>query len=894
MGTAIFETTMDIDRHWMLAEHKMLAEAILPGTTYLEMVRAAAQDYLGAPVTEIRDVDFLMPMLVRENHPRTVHVALRESGPPGTVEFTVASRDPDAPGEQEWVLHTRGLVTVSPQPGAPARLDVNALRTRCDLETIDVGRGQAEHRIMQFGHRWQGSLQTVYSGDMEALGRLDLSAEYHDEDRDYALHPALLDLATGFSGFAVLAADVTDRAKATPVTDFFLPLAYDLLRIHAPIPVRGYSHIRSHRGVEPTPELRKVDVTIMDDTGQVAVEITGFSVKRVSSPGQTIERLRSGGRHYTTTWIQLPPAAAATPPPRLLLLSSDAADTSALATAARDCGIQVAELPGEDTFADEAQLADQLAGLGLPLPSHVVFMAASATEQTHQDAAALETFLDAGLHRLFRLIRVLASIEAVPESLTVVAPYANAITGDEPVVWPANAALFGLAKVIGHENEGMTVRCIDVDGAVSAPSLLAEFTAPGQPGLVALRDNQRYVQELKEAELPPEPARTDAPSGVYLITGGLGGLGLTVARHLSRVSPRPRLALLSRHGLPPREQWSELLAAGDSRQRRQIEAVAAMEADGAEVACYAADVTSESSLRRVLREVRARLGRVDCIVHAAGLAGDGFIFRKDPKVFRETLAPKVLGTTVLDAATRKEPPELMVLFGSTTAVFGAAGQSDYTAGNSYLDAYAGYRRAAGLRTVTIDWSDWLGTGMAFDHGVRQDQGFFRSISIEDGTASFGLILGADEARVIVGEINYDLLGAVPPELLEEQLRRSPLVLAPTLRRAILAARNRASAPSPTPGPDASAVPVRLTGRDDRNYSRTEKAVAQIWARELGLSEVGIFSNSFELGGDSLIALRMASGLQQLLGIRVTIVDLFRYVTIADLAEYIDKQMLAQQ
>jgi NAD(P)-dependent dehydrogenase (short-subunit alcohol dehydrogenase family)/acyl carrier protein len=897
MGLAVFETALDLDRHWVLSEHKMLAEAVVPGTTYLEMARAAAQEYRGSPVTEIRDVDFLVPMLVRQDQPRTVHVMVREreGAADAALEFTVSSRDPAPAGEGEWVRHARGVLRTDPADSLPAQLDPGALRERCDLETMDVGRGQAEHRVMQFGRRWQGSLQTVYSGDMEALGRLDLPAEYHDEDRGYVLHPALLDLATGFSGFAVLGADVTDRAKATPVTDFFLPLGYDRLRLHAPIPLRGYSHIRPQPGVDPMPELRKVDVTIMDDEGQVAVDISGFTVKRVNAPDQTIQRLRSSTRHYITAWTGLAPVAPAAPPTRLLVLGSPGADTGGLAAAARESGTNVIELPFADADPDEARLASQLSALGMPLPGQLVFAAAPASGRTHQDSAALEEFLACGLHSLFRVIRALASINALPESLTVVAPYANAVTGKEPAVWPANAALFGLAKVIAHENEGLAVRCIDTEPGTPAESLFAELCATGQPGLVALRDGQRYVQELTEGELPPEPPVTAADGATYLITGGLGGLGLAVARSLGQAQPGSRLALVSRRGLPPRAQWGEVLASGNSRHAQQIEAVRAIEAEGARVECFAADVTSHADMEGVVRDIRGRLGRVDCIVHAAGVAGDGFIFRKDPAVFSQTLGPKVLGTTVLDSVTRSDPPDLMVLFGSTTAVFGAAGQSDYTAGNSYLDAFADYRRAEGLRTVTIDWSDWLGTGMAFDHGVRRDQGFFRSISIDDGVASFGRILGSQAPRVIVGEINYELLGAIPPESLAEQLRRSPLVLSPLIMRAIRAAqaRVRTEARALAPAPDVAGDPVQLTGREDGGYSPTEEKIAQIWARELGLSEVNVFSSSFDLGGDSLIALRTATGLQQVLGTRVTIVDLFRFVTIAELAEHLDAEKPTQ-
>jgi acyl carrier protein len=204
----------------------------------------------------------------------------------------------------------------------------------------------------------------------------------------------------------------------------------------------------------------------------------------------------------------------------------------------------------------------------------------------------------------------------------------------------------------------------------------------------------------------------------------------------------------------------------------------------------------------------------------------------------------------------------------------------------FLDAYAEYRNAQGRRTVSIDWTDWLGTGMAFDHDVERDRGFFRSITVEEAILSLAEILDSWSTRVIVGEINYPMLGSVPPEVLTAELSGAPLVLADSLFEAIRASSRggQSAAPSARPTHD-----VRLIGREDGTYRAMEEAVARIWARELDLHEINIFERSFDLGGDSLKALRIAQSIQQDLGIRLAMADLFRYLTVADLAEHLDTQ-----
>jgi NAD(P)-dependent dehydrogenase (short-subunit alcohol dehydrogenase family)/acyl carrier protein len=884
MGQSIYATAMDLDRHWVLSEHRMLNEAIVPGTTYLEMARAAAEDHAGRPVTRIRDVDFLVPMLVEDGQPRTLHVTVRGSAAPDIIEFTVVSQETHDTGSGSWIVHAKGVLECG-ELAPIAAIDVDALRTRCSIETMDVGKGQIEHRVMAFGPRWHGSLQTVYSGSFEALGRLDLPDEYHLEDQGYRLHPALLDLATGFSGFASLDAATTDRANAKPVTDFFLPVGYDRIDIFRAIPNRGYSHIRPRSESDVQADFRKVDATIMDDDGVVAIEISGFAVKRISSAERTVQDLRPVTRHYGVAWKPAPRTGALVARD-VLVVAAPGTDTTDMCAEARRHGATVVSIDAATGDDATAAYVATLTALDR-VPDHVVYVAAGAGADAHRDLDRLETLLDGGLYSLFGLAKALDTADARPAALTVIASATSAITGTEPAIVPANAALFGLAKVLGRESEGLVARCVDIEGEVPVASLVAELFAVGAPALVGLRgETGRYQPELRSVDLRRE---ADSPLGngaVVLVTGGYGGLGLAVARHVSEQTAGTRIALVGRQGLPPRDEWQRALAGDESAVTRAIRAVQRMEEAGAIVECFRGDVSSPTDMARVVAEVRATLGPVACVVHAAGIAGDGFVFRKDPAVFRRTVAPKVLGATVLDIATIEDAP-LMVLFGSTSAVFGVAGQSDYTAANGYLDAFAEFRAAQGRPTIAIDWTDWLETGMAFDHGVHRDQGFFRSITVDDGVASFMQALRAMPTRVIVGDINYDMLAALPPAVLEEQLARSPLGLSNAIYQRI---RSTRPAPSAADGrrPSAPAGSVRLTGRDSGAYSPTEEAVARIWAQELGLDEVNVFENSFDIGGDSLTALRMATGIQLTLGMRVTIIDLFRYTTVADLAEHLDQ------
>ncbi|MFH9990910.1 SDR family NAD(P)-dependent oxidoreductase [Streptomyces luteogriseus] len=873
---AVFLTSFDLERHWVLSEHKMLSEAIVPGTTYLEMARAAGAEYLGERVTVLSDVEFQVPLLVTAEQPRVAHTIVRSDGGDG-AEFKVVSQDPAAPDGRRWTVHVRGRLSAGPPP--PRRADLPALAARCRLATVDVGTLQAEHRVMDFGSRWQDSLRTVDVGVRAALGHLNLPERYHEETGAFALHPALLDLATGFHRWAMLRGDEAPDASGH---DFYLPLAYDHLTVHGPMPARCVSFVQPDPDFPQSDEIRKVDVLVCAPDGAVVLDIKGFTAKRVNDPRRTVRNARAATAHHTLRWVPADDTgatgdggAARRPVGHALVVGTDSPRRAAVVAELRDAGVTV-DVTGADT--DWTTWTQ-------PLPAETVFVA-SEDEAGSPGRHAQERLLDSGVMALLRLAQTLGGPGGGPRRLTVVAGYAEDVTGDEPYLVPAHSALFGLAKVIGQEHPDIGCRCVDTAADVPPGALAREILGTDPAGQTALRADGRYVLELVETDLRPEPEDLAAvPDGVHLITGGLGGLGLEIARSIAAARPGARIALVGRRGLPPREQWPDVLRDGPAGQAERIRLIEEMESHGARVLVRPGDVCDHDDMARVVADVRRDLGRITWLVHAAGTAGDGFLMNKTPDVYRATLAPKVTGAMVLDDVTADDPPELMVMFSSTTALFGSPGQGDYTAANLFLDAYAAWRGKRGLRTITLNWTDWLGTGMAADHGVQRDQGFFRSVEIEDAVASFHAAVRSDHVRVIVGEINHDALAVLDPAVLRARLAASPIRLSEPIRRAV-AALAATAATRTAAGPPAPVSEVTLLGRPDGEYSPMEQTLGRLWAAEFGIGEIDVSATLFDLGGDSLLALRLSNTLQEALDVKTSIADLFAHPTVADLARHV--------
>jgi acyl transferase domain-containing protein len=283
-----------------------------------------------------------------------------------------------------------------------------------------------------------------------------------------------------------------------------------------------------------------------------------------------------------------------------------------------------------------------------------------------------------------------------PIHLDVVTKGAFAVVGGD-LTDPEQAMVAGIAKVLPLEAPQISVRHIDTDSWAAAATEMAVAPSGEHAEVVALRAGRRWAPDSAEVPLPPAvPLRE---GGVYLITGGVGGIGITLAEDLG-VRHRARLVLVSRGGLV------------GERGARAAAAIARIEAAGGEVLALAADVTDAGALREVRARILDRFGRLDGIVHAAGIAGGGLIEVKTREAASAVIGPKVLGTQALAEAFGDLELDFVALCGSVTGVVGGLGQADYAAANAFLDAYAQGGSGFRGRVLSIDWGGWLELGMA--------------------------------------------------------------------------------------------------------------------------------------------------------------------------------------
>ncbi|MEW5985068.1 MAG: SDR family NAD(P)-dependent oxidoreductase [Chloroflexota bacterium] len=307
----------------------------------------------------------------------------------------------------------------------------------------------------------------------------------------------------------------------------------------------------------------------------------------------------------------------------------------------------------------------------------------------------------------------------------VITNHVQAVTGDE-MLCPEKATVLGPCRVIPQEYPNLQCRSLDVvlpePGSRLAQelvdSLLAELATPSADTVVAYRGRHRFVQlfEPVRLEAPPGAGRL-RERGVYLITGGLGGIGLTLAEYLAQ-TVRARLILTGRSTFPTRDKWGRWLDTHDEQDptSRKIWKAQELERLGAEVLVLRADVADLAQMQAAVAQANEHFGPIQGVIHCAGVPDGALIPRRTPEMTAAVLSPKVQGTLILDQILGDAPLDFFVLCSSLASILAPMGQVGYCAANAFLDAFAHYKTARdGTFTVAINWDTWQEVGMAANY-----------------------------------------------------------------------------------------------------------------------------------------------------------------------------------
>jgi pimaricinolide synthase PimS1 len=805
-GGFLFAGELSARRSPWLGQHEVLGAKLLPGTAFLELAgRAGAQ----VGCARVEELTLAAPLILPASAGVRIQVVAGPADADGSRSLSVYSQQDDGDG-QAWVRHASGRLGVG---GAPA-VDTGAQWPPAGAEPIplDGFYDRLADQGLGYGPAFRG-LQAAWRVGDDVCAEVALPPEHETEASAFGLHPALLD--------AVLHASAHLEGREG------LPFSWSGVGVQP-------AHAASLRArLSPVGE-HAVALSVTDSAGNPVLAADSLTFRPVTAGEVRATRHES---LFRTVWTPAPAVSVTHP--------ADDADWVILGHGA---GFGFA---APAVFADLATVritADTPPAVVLaPVPPTGSGDAAAARAATSWALVLLQQWLSDNDFARSRLVFVTSGAVAAAE-------------GDD--VDPAAAAVWGLVRSAQAEHPDRFV-LIDVRDTDDLAASLRRLLDSGE-SQAALRDGGLVLPRL--ARLPVGDGVARFPEGAtVLVTGGTGGLGGLVAKHLVATHGVRHLLLASRRGPA---------APGAAELRAELTDL------GAEVTIAACDVADRDALASLLAEIPAE-HPLGAVVHTAGVLDDGVIETLTPERVATVFRAKADAAWALHDLTREADLAAFVLFSSAAGVLGSPGQGNYAAANAFLDALAQRRRAAGLPGRSLAWGAWAGdAGMAAhlsdaDHRRLAAAGL-PSLDPAQGLALFDAALAEDEPAVLPMRVDLAALRGRRPGV-------------PALLRGLVPARPSSGGPAP-----ASALAERLGGLDPADRAR---ALEDLVRAEAGLvlgyaatDTVDVRSAFKDLGFDSLTAVELRNRLDAATGLRLPATLVFDYPTPEALATHLDRQL----
>ncbi|MEV4630609.1 type I polyketide synthase, partial [Micromonospora sp. NPDC049523] len=811
----ILTSGLSLAAHPWLADHVVNGAVLVPATAFLELAVAAGDR---VDLDRVDDLTLEAPLVVPQRHEARIQVTVGPTDATDRRPFAVYATV-DAPGRTPtWTRHATGALTAAPsgRQSPDAEVGAGAPEDPAVVERVDEVYRRLAVLGYEYGPAFRGLRASWRDGD-DLYAEVRLPDAEHDRAAGFGLHPALLD--------AVLHPLVLDRADPAAPEQIRLPFSVNGLVLYA----TGATGLRAR--LSPTgPD--SVSVVLTDLAGAPVGRIESLTLRPVARDILTAGTGEPRGELFELAW-QLVDA-----PPGRVLSRLDVHAELPDPTAAE----LVVVAPAETTGTDPAAAARVATGRALRIV---------------QEWLADERFAQSRL--LFRTTGALA-----------------VLPGDQ-VDDLVNAPVWGLLRVVQSEHPDRVV-LVDLDPADgdldpdSEQDLLCAATASGEPQL-ARRGGRWYVPRLAPVGVGSpgpdgdgDPGLVLDPEGTVLVTGGTGGLGGVVARHLVARHGVRHLMLVSRQG--PR-------AAGAAALTAELGAA------GARVTVLSGDVGQADTVADLLAQVPDR-HPLTAVVHTAGVLDDATVTSLTPERLDGVLRPKVDGAWHLHRLTADQPLTAFIVFSSVSGIVGTAGQANYAAGNTFLDALAAHRRARGLPATSIAWGLWGGTsGMGSNLGegelARWGRAGIVGLPPERAIALFDAAGGQDRPLVVAAALDLS--------------RRDPDRLpAPPLRGLVRTRPRRPAVPVAT---EVSWARYAASLTVDERRTLVSDLVRTRAAAALGHTDPAVIdaARAFrELGFDSLAGVDLRNRLIADTGLRLPTTVVFDYPSPGALAEYLLTQI----
>lgn len=743
-------------KEFFMADHKVDHQMVLPGSAIIEMARAASSFSIEDKIYKIKDITWYQHIVLeridKEFLEKDVFVSLFivEDG----LEYEVWS----ITQEQQKLVHAEGLMEYG-IPDTPEHLDINQIISRC---TDTMSQDECYDHFQKAGLNYGTSFQTIQGISLnrqECLVELSIPSHLKKSRSEFELHPSLLDGA--FQAVIGLLVDKTSEST-------YLPFSIEEAILVRPLTERCYAHVtwaeEQPTGSEP---MYSFMIKIVDKEGHVIVQLNNFTVKMSLMKKTPINEsetvfLQKVWYNKEIELLENSTDLFGT----ILLFTSDDHLRNILNEHLRGQDIRIIQVKKGDRFsrvgndiyeinpmrqADYRDLIHSIKEEKIIL-SHIIHFWSKEGDNKSRDS--LSEQLQQSIFSIVYLSQALI-IKKYQTNISLV--YVYPIESEVPL--PQYEAVHALAKTIELENPKISTKTIGISSDQQYTNisqiLSKELAETDHDSNIQYISGQRNVYSLKDMHSEGMQSQKEESvqlrqNGVYIITGGAGGLGFLFANYFAE-KLKPKLVLVGR------SEWN--LDIGSKVKK--------LEDMGAEVEYISADISDQNQVKDLIKQTKNRFNKIHGIIHSAGVIRDSLLYKKTEKDIRNVLSPKVSGTIWLDECTKNEKLDFFCLFSSIAGLLGNVGQADYAYANSFMDHFAYLRENKRKkeqrygRTLSINWPYWEQGGMHLDidekNWLEQEYGLL-PLRTKNGFKAFEEILDRSYPQVAVMEGNkYKLL-----------------------------------------------------------------------------------------------------------------------------------------
>ncbi|MEA5550942.1 type I polyketide synthase [Anabaena cylindrica UHCC 0172] len=880
-GQYLWEVEINIQSLPYLKDHQIQGRIILPGAAYIEMALSATKEVFGAKNHTVKNVSFQKPLFLSSENSQTVQILLDTSET--EASFKIFSRSTKALPKTTWILHATGNISLG-QTDINAvnfqKVELDVIQNRCQ-ENLSAATHYATMASygLEYGTCFQG-VQQIWRQEQEVLAKIQLPENLQTADDYYQIHPVILDSA--FQTFG--AAKLPNNQQEEKIT--YLPVGLERLTIYGQVNQKLWSHLLLKPQAEDRQSLEG-DIFLLNEQGEVIVEIIGFRGQRLDSTIQKTAQFDIEDWFYKIQWQPQPINQ------NLSIIEQQG--HWLIFVDSPEVGQRLASLLGENGDTSTLVFPEEIKS---PLPVESIQINptdfADFQEILHQYIQKKETPCKGIIYcwgwNSFQ-IQGTRTLPENPELLSCAALYLTQVlvkTGaiDLPRLWIVTqgiqainhyknnsvsllqSTLWGLGKVIILEHP--EVRCTLVDLSSEhlleqLPNLVQEIKYSGNENQIAWREQTRYVARLVRSNQDNIATSLFTTDATYLITGGMGGLGLVIAEWMVAQGAR-HLALMGR----------------STPSEKAQKTIAQMEKMGAVVQVVTADVSQSQQVADALDTIEKSMPPIQGIMHAAAVLDDGILLQLNQKRFQKIIAPKILGAWNLHIHTLHRPLEFFALFSSAASLIGSPGQGNYSAANAFLDALADYRQSQSLTGLSINWGAWSEVGLAASQ-VNENDKFansgFGSISPSQGlTALARLLHNKSSVQVGVLPANWPILKQTTPALAELPLLQN------LMSEAAQISLKQQKLPDLSTKKRSQLLTTELSEREPLLTTWLREYIA--YALRLPTEKLDIYKSLNHVNLDSLIAIELKNWIEAEIGINFRMAELLEGPSITELATQI--------